>query len=152
MIAQIWNGIINILTDKIILEVIISVVICQVIKLFTKSYAHKKIYWKGMCEDGGMPSSHTVTVVALSTAIGLSQGFTSPIFFVAGIFSIIVMRDAIGVRRNVDRLRDVLNDVIKSEKLKMRQADLVTGHTLPQVVVGFLLAVACVLVLHFWML
>ncbi len=48
---------------------------------------------------GGMPSSHAASVAALSTSIGLRDGFTSSLFCVTLFFSLIVMYDAAGLRR-----------------------------------------------------
>ncbi|MFC1753850.1 divergent PAP2 family protein [Thermoproteota archaeon] len=146
------EGIINVVTHEIFLSVTIIFIVCQILKLLTKSNERGKLYWKGLIEDGGMPSSHTASVVALSTSIGLLEGFTAPIFFVAGAFSIIVMRDAFGIRHNVDKLTMKINNLIKAENLKIKQADIVSGHTFWQVLNGFLLGVIGVLILHFWIL
>ena len=40
---------------------------------------------------GGMPSSHTATVIALGTCVGALEGWDSTIFAVAGVFAFITM-------------------------------------------------------------
>jgi len=141
-----------IVMHKVFLEVILTFLVCQAIKLFTKSYEHKRLYLKGLVENGGMPSSHTTGVVALATSIGLFDGFTSTTFFIASVFAIIVMRDAFGIRHNVDVLTSKINSMIKKEHVRISQADLISGHTIQQLFGGLVLGVVGVLVLHFWLL
>ena len=54
--------------------------VAQFIKVFTYLFTHKKINFKIFTTTGGMPSSHTAGVIALSTSIGLIDGFDSLIF------------------------------------------------------------------------
>ena len=58
-----------------------------------------------------MPSSHTAIVVSLTTMIGRSQGVTSPIFAVCMIFSLVVMYDATGVRRETGKQAKLLKSI-----------------------------------------
>ncbi len=51
-------------------------------------------------ECGGMPSSHSALVSALSTSVGLLEGFGSAIFLIAVIFSAVIVHDAIRIRRH----------------------------------------------------
>ncbi|AMB99729.1 hypothetical protein AWM75_06900 [Aerococcus urinaehominis] len=48
---------------------------------------------------GGMPSSHSAAVTALIVALIFEYGFTSPYVAIAAIFGMIIMFDAMGVRR-----------------------------------------------------
>lgn len=65
-------------------------------------------------ETGGMPSSHSASVAALSTAVGLQEGFGSVLFGVTLYFSLIVMYDAAGLRRAAGKQAMVLNRLIES--------------------------------------
>lgn len=49
---------------------------------------------------GGMPSSHSALCTALTTSVGLCHGMADSLFAVCLGFSLIVMYDAIGVRRH----------------------------------------------------
>lgn len=71
-------------------------------------------YWnlRRFVETGGMPSSHSAAVAALSTAVGLQEGFTTALFGVTLYFSLIVMYDAAGLRRAAGRHATVLNRLI----------------------------------------
>jgi uncharacterized protein len=102
-------------------------------------------------ETGGMPSSHAASVCALSTMVGLREGFRSSLFGVTLFFSLIVMYDAAGLRRAAGRHAAVLNRLIDEhfknpEKGAQRLMELL-GHTPLEVLVGALLGVGSAL---FW--
>lgn len=88
---------------------------------------------------GGMPSSHTATVIALAASMGLHCGWNSDIYAVAGVFSFIVMFDAINVRRPIGKLTDAFN-ALRRKVLGENTEDVkkVEGHTFPEVVGGFI--------------
>ncbi|MDY0408775.1 divergent PAP2 family protein [Virgibacillus soli] len=62
---------------------------------------------------GGMPSSHSAAVTALTTGIGILEGFQSSVFALACIFSVITMFDASGVRRHAGEHAVILNQMMK---------------------------------------
>ncbi len=65
-----------------------------------------------MFSTGGMPSSHTSTIISLTTAIGLTSGFRSNEFAICIVVSTIVMHDAMGVRRHAGYHAEVLNKLL----------------------------------------
>lgn len=87
-----------------------------------------------------MPSSHTAIVVSITTMVGRSQGINSVIFAVSLIFSLVVMYDACGVRRQAGKQARILNDIVNTPGLTTVQVreKLVEalGHTPLQVIVG----------------
>jgi len=92
-----------------------------------------------------MPSSHAASVSALTTMVGLEEGFRSTLFGVTLFFSLIVMYDAAGLRRAAGRHAMVLNRLI-DEHLDpgeggQRLMELL-GHTPFEVLVGALLGVS----------
>lgn len=101
-------------------------------------------------ETGGMPSAHSAAVSALTTAVGIQEGFNSTIFAVTLYFSLIVMYDAAGLRRAAGRHAEVLNRLIEKhfehaegETQKLME---LLGHTPFQVFIGASLGVATALV------
>lgn len=58
-------------------------------------------------ECGGMPSSHSAFVSALSTAVSITEGFGSAIFLITLAFSIIIIHDAVRVRKQ-HKVMDVI--------------------------------------------
>ena len=111
----------------------------QIFKFLSDSIKCKRINFKRFVETGGMPSSHSAVVTSLMTAIGLSEGFNSPMFAVSFVFSFIVMYDAAGVRRAAGKQAQILNQLINSKQVKVdtnEKLKELLGHTPVQVFVG----------------
>jgi uncharacterized protein len=136
-------------TNEIFIVTIISFAICQLVKTITGFIAKKKFDVSLLMATGGMPSSHTSTVTALTLGVGFSQGFASPLFVVTLFISLIVIRDALGVRRTVDSLIKYTNKLIKGKKLGLKQITKIAGHTPLQVFGGLLLGVVVTLIIHY---
>ncbi|MCL2192380.1 MAG: divergent PAP2 family protein [Treponema sp.] len=94
---------------------------------------------------GGMPSSHAAVVCSLATSIAFVEGITSNIFVLSMWFALIVLRDAMGVRRSAGLSTRALNALGKaaSEKLGIdfHAVKEVQGHTPLEVILGGLLGV-----------
>lgn len=114
----------------------------QIFKVIWDLITTKKFNFKRVLGAGGMPSAHSAVVVALTTMVGRSQGTTSPMFGIALIFSLVVMYDATGVRREAGKQAHLLNEIINTPGLSQVQVKekLVEalGHTPIQVFVGAL--------------
>lgn len=117
----------------------------QFIKVILTFVVEKEIKWERLHGSGGMPSAHTATIVAASTAIGLVDGFQSTLFGFSLIMSFIVMYDASGVRRSVGKQARLLNNIIQDlqnhkflgeERLKE-----LIGHKPTEVAAGALLGI-----------
>ena len=112
----------------------------QTFKVIWDLVTTKKFNFKRIVGAGGMPSSHSAIVVALTTMVGRSEGTNSTIFAVALIFSLVVMYDAAGVRRETGKQAHILNEIVNTPGLsqvevreKLVEA---VGHTPVQVFVG----------------
>ncbi|WP_047979650.1 divergent PAP2 family protein [Ornithinibacillus contaminans] len=90
-----------------------AIIFAQVVKIPIRLIATREFMPGLAFSTGGMPSSHSAAVTALSTAIGLTEGFSSTLFAVAAVFSIITMFDASGVRRHAGEQATVLNRLVK---------------------------------------
>ena len=146
-----YNGII--FGNKIIDVVVIAWFLAQGYKTLVYIIKEKKINLRKFTESGGMPSSHTSSVVALVTSLGIKRGTDSPIFATALVFAIIVMYDAAGVRRAAGKQAGVLNRLIhslgkkdSSIKLEEELKELI-GHTPFEVLVGALLGFLVALIM-----
>lgn len=74
--------------------------------------------WKRLFEAGGMPSSHSAGVSALATYIGMKRGFRTIDFALSAIFGMIVMYDAMGIRRHAGEIAIDVNQLkLQVEKL-----------------------------------
>lgn len=97
---------------------------------------------------GGMPSSHTATVIALCGCVGLHSGFDTDLFAACGIFAFIVMFDAFMVRLPISRLTDAFNRLQgKVCGDGVEDVKKVEGHTIPEIIGGFIVGVCVSL---FW--
>jgi len=89
---------------------------------------------------GGMPSSHAALVSSLCTSIAFVKGIASDLFIFSFWFALVVLRDAMGVRRSAGLLAKALNNLGNqaSEKtgLEFHAVKEIQGHTPLEVVVG----------------
>jgi acid phosphatase family membrane protein YuiD len=94
---------------------------------------------------GGMPSSHAALVSAMTTSVGFREGIHSNLFAVAFFMALIIMRDAMGVRRSSGMQAKSLNSLgrIMEERMGVEYHAVkeVQGHTPMEVVIGALLGI-----------
>ena len=119
----------------------------QAIKFVWQLVRHGKFRPERLVGSGGFPSSHTSFVIATTTAIYLKNG-ASDLFILSLVFSIVVMYDASGVRRQAGRQAQILNQIVEyfSKRnipviLKDREIALkeLLGHTPVEVFGGLVL-------------
>jgi acid phosphatase family membrane protein YuiD len=136
--------------NKVLDVVFISMFSAQIYKLITSSIINKKFAWSRMWETGGMPSSHSSSVISLATAVAITQGMDSIAFAISVVFSVVVMYDAAGIRKAAGEHAGIINQLtdfftlkydkkFHNEKLKE-----LLGHSRSEVlvgaIVGFLIA------------
>ncbi|MCL1936712.1 MAG: divergent PAP2 family protein [Defluviitaleaceae bacterium] len=102
----------GILKNDILISAIIAWFIAQLIKLIISILHHKKFDMSLLVSSGGMPSSHTSLTVSMATKIGIIEGFSSTFFAIAAVFCMVVMYDAMGVRRQAGKHAQILNILI----------------------------------------
>ena len=86
--------------------------VAQVLKTLINGLFLGKFSLERMWGSGGMPSSHSATVCSLVVAAARLYGPDSAIFALAFIMAIIVMYDAMGVRRAAGEQAKVLNRMV----------------------------------------
>src|SRR5688500_1974099 len=99
-------------------------------------------------ETGGMPSAHSAAVAALTTTVGLDEGFTSTMFGATLFFGLIVMYDAAGLRRAAGKQAALLNLIVaehENRALRERKMFELLGHTPLEVLVGAILGIVLAL-------
>src|SRR6056297_2468514 len=130
----------------ILLSPILAGLIAQTIKFFIKSN-RQKVEFKNLLAYSGMPSGHSAMVTALASIIGLKEGWSSPLFAVSVILAVIVIRDALGIRRYLGKHGKILNILIKDlgddKVLDESYPHLLEkiGHTPGQVFAGFFIGI-----------
>ena len=133
--------------NRIFVSAVLGWFIAQVLKTIIHLFLTKQFVAERMIGSGGMPSSHSATVCALATATGMVYGGGSFEFAIAVILAIIVMHDAMGVRRETGIQAKVINEILEvftnmgkkmspEEKLKE-----FVGHTPLQVLAGAILGI-----------
>ena len=124
-----------------------ALVICQVIKFIGETIKTKKITLARLFNGaGGMPSTHTVFSVSLTTLIGYEEGFNTPIFAVALIFTCITSYDALGVRWESGEQAKAINQIFdalmkRNPRKAVKHLKEQIGHEPLEVFVGILLGV-----------
>ena len=131
--------------------------VAQILKFIVNIFRRDEIHYLTLLfSSGGMPSSHSSTVVGLCVGSGIMYGVGSPIFAVSAVLAMIVMIDASGVRYETGEQAKILNRITK--ELFSGDPDMVNtglkelvGHTPFQVIMGAITGVMVAVVLAFIM-
>jgi len=128
-----------------------SMATAQILKNLSFLIRYRTMSLKYWFTSGGMPSSHSALVIALTVALGLKEGWNSNVFFISAVFSLIVLYDAAGVRRMVGKQSAILNQISEEIEISHKPLSELLGHTPLEVGAGAVLGamVACGL---FWVL
>ncbi|MGC5328257.1 divergent PAP2 family protein [Brevibacillus sp. SYSU BS000544] len=144
---------------------LVAIGLAQFIKIPLNLIATKTWNWALLFSTGGMPSSHSSAVTALSTAVGIQEGFHSTAFAISAIIGIIVMFDAAGVRRHagmqavvLNKLVDEFNHLLEGMKTfkvkpnheKAQKLKELLGHQPIEVLIGGWLGVLIALVMYWF--
>jgi len=117
----------------------------QLIKVLIELIHTRKLNILLFIGSGGMPSSHTSYVIAMTMGVGIQQGFDSALFAIAAVISMIVMYDAAGVRRAAGKQAEVINMLTTSLENQGIQIDKklkeLLGHSPIEVFAGGLLGI-----------
>lgn len=121
-------------------------VIAQATKFLITFLIVRKFDFKKFISSGGMPSSHTASACALTTALLIRYGVASPYFAISALFTFIVMYDATGVRRATGEQAQVLNELIidlmeKNAISIDKNLKEILGHTPFEVFIGAIVGI-----------
>ena len=139
--------------NKILISAASGWVIAQILKTIIHTWFTKNFVAERLVGGGDMPSSHSATVCALTTATAMQYGPTSFEFAMAAIFSLVVMYDAMGVRQEAGKQAKVLNDMIELFTHMGKDLDIekqlkeFIGHTPLQVFCGAILGILTAVVI-----
>ncbi|MBZ9712909.1 divergent PAP2 family protein [Deinococcus multiflagellatus] len=119
----------------------------QVLKVLLILLMERRWRPAAFMETGGMPSSHSAMVAALTTGVGITEGVGSPLFAACAVFALIVMYDATGVRHSSGQQARLLNELVEELRAVVREGfaplplRVLLGHTYLEVLVGTLIGV-----------
>jgi len=129
-----------------------ATVLAQVLKVALILVTERRFAPERLLDTGGMPSSHTASVTALATSVGLLYGWGSPTFAIAAVFGSIVMYDATGIRRAAGQQAEAINELVNElahlfdAGFQPKALKTLLGHTYPQVFAGAVLGILTAIV------
>jgi acid phosphatase family membrane protein YuiD len=137
----------DILGNQVLVSAVAAWMLAQFLKTLIDMALNRNFNPERLVGSGGMPSSHSSTVCALTTAASYRYGVGSFEFAVCFVLSMIVMYDAMGVRRETGKQAKLLNSILLENPLKLK-GELIqetlkeyVGHTPLQVAAGALLGI-----------
>jgi acid phosphatase family membrane protein YuiD len=138
----------NLFSNPIFLSAVFSMLTAQFIKsivLVMKSRARsfREVLATFLWKTGGMPSSHSALAISIAASIALVDGPDSSLFILALFFALVVIRDALGVRRAAGLQAKALNQLGRELSARLgisfHPVREVHGHSASEVIVGGLL-------------
>ncbi|MBQ1505165.1 MAG: divergent PAP2 family protein [Erysipelotrichales bacterium] len=136
---------------------LISLVLAQALKPFI--YWFKEHKWIPLLafSSGGLPSSHSAAVAGLTLAVGFQENFSSTLFAVSVIFSVIVVYDAANVRyyagKNIEITQQLIKDLEElseihlDDPIYLEKVKNVLGHKWSEVISGIVLGLGIAILL-----
>ena len=140
----------ELLQNHLLNNALIAWVAAQIIKAVIYLVVNRTFDIHRLLGDGGMPSGHSATVTALAVTAAIEYGLSSSCFAISLVLAVIVMHDAMGVRREAGKHAKALNELLNvwnsdaAAELKMKE---LLGHTPLQVGFGALLGLVVALLL-----
>ena len=148
--SKMINSFSEFFSNPIILSCLTSWFLSQLIKGVIVLLQIRKNNFKEILETlfwrtGGMPSSHTAVVTSMTASVAFYEGLGSNLFAVSLFIALVIMRDAMGVRRAVGLQARAFNLMGKYSAEKMgiefHPVKEIQGHAPLEVIVGALLGI-----------
>ncbi len=137
---------------KIGIAALISGISAQALKPFVDLVQRRGFKLIRFMDTGGMPSSHTAVVTALTVGVAVYQGVSSPLFGISLIMSLYFIFEATGLRQEVGNQAKVLNEIIETVKethhFNADELRELIGHTWAEVLGGFALGLLVALLVY----
>ena len=115
----------------------------QLLKFLISSFRTRKVQWGEVFSAGGVPSGHSALVSALAFAIGFTEGFDAPYAMIAVGLGLIVLVDAVTLRREageharlLNRIVAHLNNVNEDDRLEAAKLQERLGHSCREMLAG----------------
>ena len=108
-----YTTLLPLITNRFLTAAVLAWMICQTLKFLFGVITTRRFCYEKLVASGGMPSAHSGAVCALAVSLGLSgYGMSSPVFALAALFAMIVMYDAMNVRRSCGEQAKELNRLL----------------------------------------
>jgi acid phosphatase family membrane protein YuiD len=126
-------------------------VLCQLFKMVFYSLKEKKFKLDLIATTGGMPSSHSAFVSALTAAVALTKGLNSDFFAISFVFAVIVIFDSFRLRGTVQQhsilLKKIYSKLPDTEHIDIPQK---IGHSVPEILAGMITGISLAILLYFF--
>lgn len=140
------NPLLHFLSSAPLIPAFAAWAFCQVWKGISYGIRNHRWHIRYFLGSGGMPSSHTATVAALAYFVAAKDGVESSAFSVAMILAIIVMYDAVGVRRETGKQSRIINLITRRESDQKEagsdELNEIVGHSPAEVIAGAAVGIA----------
>ncbi len=114
-------------------------VACQIFKVILYSIRDGKLGISYFFSAGGMPSSHSAFVSALTVSVGLRGGVNTEIFAAAFVFSAIVIYDSFRLRGAVENHARILKKLAdRHPEVSSGPISEMVGHSPLEILVGLI--------------
>lgn len=131
--------------NKALIAAILAWVAAQVIKVLLVLFDEKRLDLSKMISSGGMPSSHSALITAMTASVGKTTGLDSVAFAIAAVTSLVVMYDAANVRREAGKHAELLNkiarDLYPDNHMNQEKLKELLGHKQIEVAAGAILGI-----------
>ncbi|MGA7193813.1 MAG: divergent PAP2 family protein [Anaerolineales bacterium] len=135
-------NLIGIFNNVVLLSALVAWLTAQFLKIPMEYLRSRRWQWTMVFAAGGMPSSHSAVIIAATQAIGLHQGYDSPLFALGVVISMIVTYDSAGVRRqagkHAERINILFEELMRGQMPDEKELREVLGHTPLEVAGGVL--------------
>lgn len=141
----------ELLLNKALASAVLAWFIAQTIKAIFLTIKQKKFRFDLYSLPGGFPSSHTASVVGLSTAVGMISGFDSVAFAISIILAFFMIYDAKVIRGAAGKQAQSLNILIETyneeeeedlDKLRER-----LGHSMIEILGGIIIGILAAVII-----
>ena len=122
---------------SVLVSVVLALTAAQGLKMLLIAVRHhQRLHLEDIVVTGGMPSAHSATVTALCLSILWTEGWRNPIFVLSAVLAVVVIRDALGVRRTAGEEGKTINSIIRLVHVRTPLVHYSLGHTPTEVAVG----------------
>ncbi|HWP70399.1 MAG TPA: divergent PAP2 family protein [Gemmatimonadaceae bacterium] len=127
---------------RVAIAALVAGLTAQMLKVVIELVRTRRLNLLRFFDNGGMPSSHTALVTALTIGVGRDAGVGSPLFAVTLLFSLYFVFEAAGLRMEVGNQARTLNELVDelrhTHHLDRERLKELVGHTWGEVFGGFL--------------
>lgn len=134
--------------NYILMNAVIASLLAQVIKFFINLFILKKLNFERFFGTGGMPSSHTAMMCALTVSVAQVEGTASTAFAISFVISCVVIYDALNIRRAAGEQAKAINE-IRAMDDNFEQLKELLGHTPLEVLGGMVLGICIPTIAYF---